>query len=275
MAIDKSIDSTQLDADLASVADAIRTKGGTSAQLAFPADFVQAIEDIETGGGGVTIDEIATRNFPDSITINVDITSKAFAYANTKNVTIASGKKINSDAFLGSTVETVYAPLLTAVGDADSAFFNCSKLHTIEYGAQSIGGNTFNGCGSLTSASFKNATTLYTSALKNCSKLPALDLPKLTGIIRQNAFNGCSSLKTLVLRNSVVAKLSDINNFTNTPFASGGTGGTLYVPQALISEYQAATNWSTILGYANNQILPIEGSIYETQYVDGTPIPTT
>lgn len=52
MAIDKSIDSAQLDADLASVADAIRTKGGTSAQLAFPADFVQAIADIETGGGG-------------------------------------------------------------------------------------------------------------------------------------------------------------------------------------------------------------------------------
>lgn len=51
MAIDKSIDSAQLDADLTSVADAIRTKGGTSAQLAFPADFVSAIEDIETGGG--------------------------------------------------------------------------------------------------------------------------------------------------------------------------------------------------------------------------------
>lgn len=39
------------DTDLTSVANAIRTKGGTSAQLAFPADFVQAIEDIETGGG--------------------------------------------------------------------------------------------------------------------------------------------------------------------------------------------------------------------------------
>jgi len=51
MAIDKSIDSAQLDADLTSVANAIRTKGGTSAQLAFPAEFVSAIEDIETGGG--------------------------------------------------------------------------------------------------------------------------------------------------------------------------------------------------------------------------------
>ena len=52
MAVDKLVDSTQLDADLTSVANAIRTKGGTSAQLAFPAEFVSAIGDIETGGGG-------------------------------------------------------------------------------------------------------------------------------------------------------------------------------------------------------------------------------
>lgn len=39
-------------ADLTSVANAIRTKGGTSAQLAFPADFVSAIEAISGGGGG-------------------------------------------------------------------------------------------------------------------------------------------------------------------------------------------------------------------------------
>lgn len=52
MAVDKLVDSTQLDADLTSVANAIRTKGGTSAQLAFPAEFVQAIADIPTGGGG-------------------------------------------------------------------------------------------------------------------------------------------------------------------------------------------------------------------------------
>ena len=52
MALDKLVDSTQLDADLTSVANAIRTKGGTSASLAFPAGFVSAIGDIPTGGGG-------------------------------------------------------------------------------------------------------------------------------------------------------------------------------------------------------------------------------
>lgn len=272
MVINKIVNATQLDADLTDIADAIRAKGGTSAQLQFPSGFVDAVEAIETGGGGVTIDEVAERNFPDSITINADILDYAFAYANTKNVTIASGKKIYLRAFTYSTVETVYAPLLTAVNDADYAFSDCSKLHTIEYGAQSIGAHTFENCRSLASASFKNLATIYTNAFSNCTSLSALDLPKLTGIIRTNAFGGCSSLKTLVLRNSVVATLSNINNFANTPFASGGAGGTLYVPSALISSYQSATNWSTILGYANNQILPIEGSNYETQYADGTPI---
>lgn len=52
MAVDKLVDSTQLDADLTSVANAIRTKGGTSASLAFPAGFVSAIGAIPTGGGG-------------------------------------------------------------------------------------------------------------------------------------------------------------------------------------------------------------------------------
>lgn len=52
MAVDKLVDSTQLDADLTSIANAIRTKGGTSAQLAFPSEFVSAVNAIPTGGGG-------------------------------------------------------------------------------------------------------------------------------------------------------------------------------------------------------------------------------
>lgn len=51
MAVDKLVDSTQLDADLTSVANAIRTKGGTSASLAFPSGFVDAIANMPSGGG--------------------------------------------------------------------------------------------------------------------------------------------------------------------------------------------------------------------------------
>lgn len=38
-------------ADLTSVANAIRTKGGTSGALSFPNGFISAVEAIETGGG--------------------------------------------------------------------------------------------------------------------------------------------------------------------------------------------------------------------------------
>lgn len=50
MSVDKLVDSTQLNSDLTSVANAIRTKGGTSAQLSFPSDFVTAIGALPSGG---------------------------------------------------------------------------------------------------------------------------------------------------------------------------------------------------------------------------------
>ena len=52
MALDKAIDSAQLDANLTTIADAIRTKGGTSDALVFPAGFVSAVQAIQAGGGG-------------------------------------------------------------------------------------------------------------------------------------------------------------------------------------------------------------------------------
>jgi hypothetical protein len=55
MANYKVIDADQLDSDLTSVADSIRTKGGTTAALAFPEEFKAAIEAIETGGGGTIV----------------------------------------------------------------------------------------------------------------------------------------------------------------------------------------------------------------------------
>ena len=52
MSLDKLVDSTQLDADLTSVANAIRAKSGGSSQLAFPSGFVSEIQAIPSGGGG-------------------------------------------------------------------------------------------------------------------------------------------------------------------------------------------------------------------------------
>ena len=51
MALDKLVDSTQLDADLEEIADAIRAKSGSSSLLAFPSGFVSEIGNIPSGGG--------------------------------------------------------------------------------------------------------------------------------------------------------------------------------------------------------------------------------
>ena len=163
------------------------------------------------------------------------------------------------------------------------SFTNCKSLVSIHlpnlttlYAAQ-----CFIGCSALKMACFPklgtgNTKYFYSSTFMNCSSLQIADLGVLgetsRGLSTQD-FRGCSSLKTLILRKSEgICPLGNINCFQSSAFDSTGTGGTLYVPSAQIANYQAATNWSTILGYANNQILPIEGSIYETQYADGTPI---
>ena len=179
-----------------------------------------------------------------------------------------------------------------------SQFDGCTSLQTVELPSLvNLTDYMFEDCTSLTRLYLPVATVVPTLVATGCSSLEFVVMPAVNGIVYAKAFNACTKLKavdlympsfgrtqvflncslfdTLIIRNNTVSSLGDINNFEGTPFASGGTGGILYVPQSLISSYQSANNWSTILGYENNQILSIEGSIYETQYADGTPIPTT
>lgn len=77
MALDKLVDSAQLDSNLTSIANAIRAKGGTSAQLAFPAGFVSAIGDIPTGGGGGGLTLLGSGTYTktnDSANISIPVT---------------------------------------------------------------------------------------------------------------------------------------------------------------------------------------------------------
>lgn len=106
----------------------------------------------------------------------------------------------------------------------------------------------------------------------SCLNLKTVDMLFDATGIGTYLFTRCTSLKTVIIRDTKRVSLSQMSAFTNTPFASGGSGGTLYVKQSLISSYQSETNWSTLLSYENNQILPIEGSIYDGYYADGTPI---
>lgn len=149
-----------------------------------------------------------------------------------------------------------------------SAFFGCTLLQTINMPNALTGMvNVFNGCASLQEATFTKSTAVGNSFFFGCSSLAKVDLSSSTistnGAINANAFKDCSSLKTIILRKSTIFTLGATSAFNGTPFANGGTGGTIYVPSALISTYQAASNWSTINGYGTITWKAIEGSQYE------------
>lgn len=168
-----------------------------------------------------------------------------------------------------TSLKSVSFNALTSFEGTDYMFRNCSNLESASFPVLAKLGQSssyFEGCSKLTSIDFKNANSGYigSSMFKGCTLLAFVDLGAPSNRINNEAFSGCSNLKTVVIRkeNSVLT-LYNTNAFSNSPFASGGTGGTLYVPQSLISSYQSASNWSTILERENNQIKKIEGSIYE------------
>lgn len=211
------------DTDLGAVADAIRTKGGTSGQLVFPGGFVDAIDAIS---GGWDAADILKGTAPTGrVETTAAFTTKTYSFFNRPITELfAPDVKLNSYACSG-----------------------CTQLTVAVIGA-------FTG----------------TSNLSGCTNLTAVD--SLDGGVTGGCYSNDSKLTVLVLRKSTVAACNNINGFSNTPFASNGTGGTLYVPSALIASYKSATNWSTIIGYTKNMVLPIEGSKYETEYADGTQI---
>lgn len=148
--------------------------------------------------------------------------------------------------------------------------FSC---HTLGF----YGSNTFQYCTKLEGVCTPNGYPR--GAFYGCNKLKYVDTKGFSGSddgsvkkVSQYTFYGCSILDKIIIRESNLMPLDNLNAFTNTPYDSGGAGGEIYVPSALISSYQTATNWTTLNGYGHTTWKAIEGSYYETHYADGTPI---
>ena len=157
MALDKLVDSTQLDSDLTSVANAIRTKGGTSASLAFPADFVSAIGDIPAGetiyyaSNGTTY--IKNVVLPNTVT---SILGSAYWY--TPNM------------------ESISAPGVVT-------------LNTVPFGSSSYNSNQ---CG-ISTIDFPNLEVISGRGFAGLANTTVFNLPNLRQITSSSAFRGCGS----------------------------------------------------------------------------------
>ena len=263
------------------IRDAIVGKGGSLPPGSPMGSYAQAITNLPSGGGGDT--EIPFRSrltVPDDtdpwhLTSLTATQFRNYAFRDDKlltTVSLPAATSIGTYAFYGcSSLTTASLPAATFINSSafsycsalttadfpaatsinNSAFERCSKLTTADFPlVTSIGTNAFNGCSSLTTASLPAATSISDYAFRDCTSLTTADFPLATSISGY-AFNGCSSLTSLTLSKNQVATLSNANALQNTPIASGT--GYVYVPDNLVDQYKAATNWNT---YAN-QILPI------------------
>lgn len=196
---------------------------------------------------------------------------------------IEDATAIRIHTFRLSALPNLVSVNLPSVTQIDSSGFKSNaNLETVSMHAVSaIQNEAFYQCNKLTALAFPKLRSLQ-AAFKRCNLLAYIDLG-LPDSIPKYTFEYCPVFSVLILRKTSVCALAGIEAFTSTPFASGGTGGTIYIPKALYdhlgdgtsSDYKAATNWSTINGYGTITWAKIEGSQYENYYADGTPIPTT
>ena len=290
MAVDKLVDSTQLDSDLTSVANAIRTRGGTSAQLAFPNGFVSAVGAIGNQYSAADEGKVVSSGALVSQTAHADVTPTTSDQ--TIDTTTNNSIKVKGDADLVAGNIKKDVEIFGVTGTYEGGGGGTTN-QVMEY-LKAIGGDEFkdaplgevlnfkrvtscgqHGCQNLQGTKiivFPALSTAGKYIVSDCQSLEKYDLTLAQTALDNYFFSSDSALTTIILRKSNGVHSTGANSFNDTPFASGGAGGTLYVPSSLISSYQSASNWSTMLARAQNSIVAIEGSQYENYYADGTPI---
>lgn len=170
--------------------------------------------------------------------------------------------------FRGYKGKHINAPKITGIQTMDG----CTNMTEVFFPAVSAGSNCFSGMSNIETAVVGTLRNNQWQHFLRCQKLTAVDLVIDEPQRFDNTFDNSPLLTVIVLRPSTVVTLHNTSAFNGTPFASGGSGGTIYVPQALLATYPTSGNWATVNGYGTITWQAIEGSQYETHYADGTVI---
>lgn len=205
----------------------------------------------------------------------------SYAFSNCrklKSYTFGSITQVNDCAFAGcSELTSVSFP--SAKVFSTGAFSECVKLTTVDApSVSSMGARCFQGCTSLQSVNLPAVHTLLSLAFYSCGSLSTITMQGC-GIISAQAFAYCVNLKTASFGASwsstasagfgVSAFLScseleslyfmvvsnkcpfvNANTFNNTPITNStylGYFGSIYVPAAMYSLYQASASWASYM----------------------------
>lgn len=124
-----------VDAELTSIADAIRIKGGTSSQLTFPNGFITAVQNIPTGGGGSM--QTKTKAYTPSETAQSETVSPDSGYDGLSSVSVSIGA-IDSN-YVGTGIARRSSTDLTTSGatvTAPSGFYSAQASKSVASGTE-------------------------------------------------------------------------------------------------------------------------------------------
>lgn len=220
-------------------------------------------ESIKTIKDGKYLNPLITRTITTYVATDDLWNVGEYAFANCKQLTTADfsvpiGVAFSSYAFYNCTslTEVIFNLSGGIISTACNYLFaGCSSLREITYPANyGLGTGTFKDCTQLQKVNFvEGLTSAGSGTFENCTNINNIILPSsCTGPITGILFKNCSSLDTLVIKSNSVCTLASKLAFAGTPIESGV--GYIYVPSALITQYQSATNWSVFA----NQFRAIE-----------------
>lgn len=150
MALDKAVDSAQLDAGLLQIANAIREKAGVGDNFTFPTGFAEAIAAIETGGGGVAYGSVTptSNSYNTTITHNLGVIPDLVFFWMNQQITS------------GRLADTLYC----GVSMPNNKVFDGSKALAVFQGSttsSSASSRWISGSGNLTSPPSSSLLTVY------------------------------------------------------------------------------------------------------------------
>jgi hypothetical protein len=240
MANRKVVDADKLEADIKTVADAIREKGGTTDELAFPNGMATAVEAIQTGGG----DEPAppadgkTRIY---ITLQGERKSPMLGVCPNGTVTVDWGDGTTPDTLTGTRITSTkftpthnyaeagdYVITLTVDGEMgliginNSESYGCILRHSsgadirnysyhnsiwkveLGDGVTSIGDYSFFGCCSIRSVTIPNSVSYIGKyAFNACSSMKSVNIPSGVSTIETYSFGQCKAISHLIIPSGV------------------------------------------------------------------------
>ena len=211
-------------------------KYGTLVKIANSVREVTGIQDgIKMSEVPSLISSIVTT---DSATYLAEVLNREVSELSNSQINIALPSKFQDN---NKNLLKVNLPKVTAL---DSTTFNgCNKLTSINLpSVKTIGASNFESCW--------NLRELYMPALEtitswgwnfNACGLRRVYFPKLTNFT-SNDLAGCGELATLILGADTVCTLPAANFLNATPINS--KTGYVYVPSALVSQYQSDQYWS-------------------------------